>query len=41
MNGVIHLVYESAYLKCTDKLTARVLTDDGTVIEQSITIINE
>jgi hypothetical protein len=41
INGVIHLVYESAYLKCTDKLTARVLTDDGTVIEQSITIINE
>lgn len=41
VNGVIHLVYESAYLKCTDKLTARVLTDNGTVIEQSITIINE
>ena len=41
MNGVIHLVYESAYSKCTDKLTARVLTDDGSVIEQSISIINE
>lgn len=41
INGVVHLVYESAYLQCTDKLTARVLTDDNTVIEQSITIINE
>lgn len=41
INGVIHLVYESAYLKCTDKLTARTLTDDGTAIEKSITIINE
>ena len=41
INGVIHLVYESAYYKCTDTLTARVLTDDNTVIKQSITIINE
>ena len=41
INGVIHLVYESAYLKCTDTLTARVLTDNGTVIGQTITIINE
>lgn len=41
MNGVVHLVYESAYNKCTDTLTARVLTDDGSVIEQSISIINE
>lgn len=41
MNGVIHLVYESAYSTCTDKLTAKVLTDDGSVIEQSISIINE
>ena len=41
INGVVHLVYESAYLKCTDTLTVRVLTDDDTVIEQSITIINE
>ena len=41
MNGVIHLVYESAYLECTDTLTARVSKDDGTIIEQSITIINE
>ncbi len=41
INGVIHLVYESAYFKCTDIFTARVLKDDDTVIEQSITIINE
>ena len=41
INGVVHLVYESAYMKCTDKLTAKVLTDDGTLIEQSINIINE
>ena len=41
INGVIHLVYESAYLRCTDTLTARVRTDNGTVIGQTITIINE
>ena len=41
MNGVIHLVYESSYYKAEDILTAKVLTDDGSVIEQSITIINE
>lgn len=41
MNGVVHIVYESAYMKCTDKLTARTLKDDNSVIEQSIAIINE
>jgi len=41
MNGVVHLVYESAYLACIDKLTARVLKDDNTALEQSISIINE
>ena len=41
MNGVVHLVYESAYLPCTDTLTVRVLKDDETVLEQSISIINE
>lgn len=41
MNGVIHIVYESSYYKAEDKLTAKVLTDDGSVIEQSIIIINE
>lgn len=41
MNGVIHLVYESAYLSCKDKLSARVLKDDGSVVESSIIIINE
>lgn len=41
MNGVVHVVYESAYLKCTDKITVRVLKDNDTAIEQSIEIINE
>lgn len=41
MNGVIHLVYESSYYKAEDILTARVLTDDGSLLEKSITIINE
>lgn len=41
MNGVVHLVYESAYKPCTDKLTAKILKDDGTLISQSIDIINE
>ena len=41
MNGVIHLVYESAYKATTDTLTARVITDNGSVLEKSITIISE
>lgn len=41
MNGVVHLIYESAYMSCIDTLTAKVLTDDNSVIEQSISIINE
>lgn len=41
MNGVIHIVYESAYKTCTDTLTAKVLKDDGSLIKQSISIINE
>ena len=41
INGVVHVVYESAYLKGTDKITVRVLKDDDTAIEQSIEIINE
>ena len=41
VNGVLHLVYESAYLACTDRVTARVMRDDNTIIEQSISIINE
>ena len=41
MNGVIHIVYESAYMKCTDKITARTLKDDNSAIEQNIIIINE
>ena len=41
MNGIIHIVYESAYKTCTDTLTAKVLKDDGSLIKQSISIINE
>lgn len=41
MNGVIHLIYESSYYKSEDILTAKVLTDDGSILEKSITIINE
>lgn len=41
MNGVVHIVYESAYKACTDTLTAKVLKDDGSLIKQSISIINE
>ena len=41
INGVIHLVYESSYYKSEDILTAKVLTDDNSVIKKSITIINE
>lgn len=41
MNGVVHIVYESSYTKCTDTFKASVLKDNGTAIEQSIEIINE
>lgn len=41
MNGVVHLVYESSYIQCTDDITVKVLKDDGSVIEKSISIINE
>ena len=41
MNGVVHLVYESSYGKSEDILSAKVLNDNGDIIEQSITIINE
>lgn len=41
MNGVIHIVYESAYKACTDTLTAKVLKDDNSLVKQSISIINE
>lgn len=41
MNGVIHILYQSSYFATTDTVKARVLTDDGSVIEKSITIINE
>lgn len=41
MNGVVHLVYESSYKAATDVVTVRVVKDDGTVIEKSVTIISE
>lgn len=41
MNGVVHVLYESSYTKCTDIFKATVLKDDGTPVEQSIEIINE
>lgn len=41
MNGVVHILYQSSYFATTDTVKARVLTDDGSVIEKSITIINE
>jgi hypothetical protein len=41
MNGVIHMIYESAYLTCVDTLEARTTLDDGTVLSKSITILNE
>lgn len=41
MNGVIHIVYESAYKACTDTLTAKVLKDDNSLVKRSISIINE
>lgn len=41
MNGVIHLVYESALSQCVDTITAKVLLDDNSVLQKSIEIINK
>lgn len=41
INGVVHVLYESAYLTCNDPVTVRVLDDSGNVISESITIVNE
>jgi hypothetical protein len=41
MNGVIHVLYESATVRCTDILTARTLTSDGKLIQASVEIVNE
>ena len=41
MNGVIHVLYESATVKCTDILTARTLTSNGELIQASVEIVNE
>jgi hypothetical protein len=41
MNGVVHIVYKSSYLKGTDIITAKVLLDDElTNLQESIEIIN-
>ena len=41
MNGVIHWVYESSYGPSVDTVTAKVLLDDGSLLEESVTITNE
>ena len=41
MNGVVHVLYESAISPCTDTFTARTETSDGKVIESSVEIVNE
>ena len=41
MNGVIHLVYESALSPCTDTITVKVPLDNGSVLENSINIVNK
>ena len=41
MNGVIHIIYESAPMKCTDTIIAKTITSDGEVIQSSVNIINE
>lgn len=41
INGVIHVLYESAVEPCTDIIKARTVTNDGKVIEASVDIINE
>ena len=41
MNGVIHFVYESSVGPSVDTVTARIILDDGSLLEESITITNE
>ena len=41
MNGVIHIIYESAPMECTDTIIAKTITSDGEVIQSSVNIINE
>ena len=41
INGVIHVLYESAVSTCEDILTARTTTTDGKIVEASVNIINE
>ena len=41
INGVIHVLYESAVEPCADIFTARTVTSDGTIVQSSVDIINE
>jgi len=41
INGVVHVLYQSAVVECMDIITARVITDDGRTISNSIQITNE
>jgi hypothetical protein len=41
MNGVVHIIYESALSHCIDYLTARTVNSDNETIASSVEIINE
>lgn len=41
MNGVVHFIYESSVLPSVDEVKAKVVTDNGVIIEDFISIINE
>jgi hypothetical protein len=41
MNGVIHVLYESAVETCIDIVKARTTTSDGVIISASVDIVNE
>lgn len=41
INGVIHVLYESAVNKCVDTITARTETTDNKIISNSVKIVNE
>lgn len=41
INGVVHFIYESGLVECTDHIRVRTLTSDNKVIESSEEIISE
>ena len=41
MNGVVHFVYESSVLPSIDTIKAQVVADNGVVIEDFVSIVNE